>query len=75
MEREIIFFNLEAEIKRAKITKSNLAAMVGISRGTLSAKTTGKTEFSLAEMELIRAKLEKLTGSHYTIDFLFRRGN
>lgn len=73
--REIIFCNLEAELSRAKIIKAELAAMIGISAGTLSSKLTGKTEFALDEMEIIKARLEKITGNELTMDYLFERGN
>ena len=74
MAREIIFYNLEAELMRAKIIKAELAAMIGISSGSMSSKFTGKTEFTLDEMLNIKVKLEELTGLSYTLDYLFERG-
>ena len=47
MARDIIFYNLEAELLRAKVIKAELAAMIGISTGSMSSKFTGKTEFNL----------------------------
>lgn len=73
MAREIIFYNLEAELMRAKIIKAELAAMIGISVGSMSSKFTGKTEFNLEEMQKIKAKLEEFTGQNYTLDYLFER--
>ena len=74
MARDIIFYNLEAELLRAKVIKAELAAMIGISTGSMSSKFTGKTEFNLNEMLLIKERLETLTGQDYTLDYLFERG-
>lgn len=73
MAREIIFNNLEAELVRAKVIKAELAAMIGISSGSMSSKFTGKTEFNLNEMILIKNRLESLTGQNFTLDYLFER--
>ena len=74
MAREIIFYNLEAELLRAKINKAELANMIEISTGSMSSKFTGKTEFNLDEMLKIKEKLETITGQKYTLDYLFERG-
>ena len=74
MAREIIFYNLEAELLRAKVNKAELAAMIGISTGSMSSKFTGKTEFNLDEMLNIKIRLESFTGQNYTLDYLFERG-
>ena len=74
MAREIIFFNLEAELLRAKINKSELAAMIGISTGSTSSKFTGKTEFNLSEMLIIQKRLEDISEQKFTLDYLFKRG-
>lgn len=74
MAREIKFINLEAELLRAKITKAELAAMIGISIGAMSSKITGKTEFNLEEMLAIQERILKLTGQEFTLDYLFKRG-
>ena len=74
MAREIIFFNLEAELLRAKINKSELAAMIGISTGSMSSKFTGKTEFNLSEMLIIQERLEDISEQKFTLDYLFKRG-
>ena len=74
MAREIIFFNLEAELLRAKINKTELAAMIGISTGSMSSKFTGKTEFNLSEMLIIQERLEDISEQKYTLDYLFKRG-
>jgi len=74
MAREIYFYNLEAELLRAKLNKADLALMIGISTGAMSSKFTGKTEFTLEEMEKIRTRLELLTEKEFTYDYLFERG-
>ena len=74
MAREIIFYNLEAELLRAKVNKAELAAMIGISTGSMSSKFTGKTEFNLDEMLNIKIRLESFTGQNFTLDYLFERG-
>ena len=74
MAREIYFYNLEAELLRAKLNKADLALMIGISTGAMSSKFTGKTEFTLEEMEKIRKRLELLTEKEFTYDYLFERG-
>ena len=74
MAREILFYNLEAELLRAKINKAELAAMIEISSGSMSSKFTGKTEFNLNEMLSIKERLETCTGQEFTLDYLFERG-
>lgn len=74
MAREIIFYNLEAELLRSKINKAELAAMIGISTGAMSSKVTGKTEFNLEEMLAIQERIERFTGQKFTLDYLFKRG-
>lgn len=74
MAREIIFYNLEAELLRAKINKAELAAKIGISSGSMSSKFNGKTEFNLNEMLQIREILKSYTGRELKLDDLFERG-
>ena len=74
MAREIIFINLEAELLRAKLTKTELAAMINISSGSMSSKFNGKTEFNLSEILSIKEILESRTGKELKIDELFKRG-
>ena len=74
MAREIIFYNLEAELMRAKLNKAELAAKINISSGSMSSKFTGKTEFNLNEMLQIRDILKSYTGRELKLDDLFERG-
>lgn len=73
MAREKIFINLEAELLRAKLTKAELAAKIGISIGSMSSKFTGKTEFNLTEMLKIKQILESYTDRELTLDELFKK--
>lgn len=73
MAREKMFINLEAELLRAKLTKAELAAKIGISIGSMSSKFTGKTEFNLTEMLRIKQILESYTDRELTLDELFKR--
>jgi DNA-binding XRE family transcriptional regulator len=74
MAREIIFYNLEAELLRAKLNKAELAGKIGISSGSMSSKFNGKTEFNLNEMLSIKEILESYTGRELKLDYLFERG-
>ena len=73
MVKEILFLNLDAELARARISKADLAAKIGISPTSMSSKTTGKTEFTLDELEKIKEELETATESEFTLDYLFAR--
>lgn len=74
MAREIIFYNLEAELMRAKLKRADLALRIGISTGSMSSKCTGKTEFNLDEMLKIKNVLEILNERELKLDYLFERG-
>lgn len=73
MAKEIIFLNLESEMLKARVNKAELAAMIDISAGSMSSKFTGKTEFNLDEMLLIKERLESLTDQEFTLDYLFSK--
>lgn len=70
-EKKIIFGNLESELLRAGIKKSDLAAMVGLSVSALYAKLNGSRPFKLSECQKIRRYLEIATDRELTIDYLF----
>lgn len=57
--------NLMAEMARARIQQKDLAAALGITEKTMSAKMRGEADFKLGEMRAIRNKLGK------TMDYLF----
>lgn len=53
-----VFNNLDAEMRRKRITQEELAIRMGINPSTLSQKMTGKREFSLTEAKKIKHILE-----------------
>ena len=57
--------NLMAEMARARIQQKELAAALGITEKTMSAKMRGEADFKIGEMRLIKQKLGK------TMDYLF----
>ena len=57
--------NLMAEMARARIQQKDLAAALGITEKTMSAKMRGEADFKLGAMRAIRNKLGK------TMDYLF----
>ena len=67
----ILYPNLEAELSRAGIPKSELARLIGKSRNTIYSKLSGKTEITLNEARIICAYMEKQTGRAMTIKYLF----
>lgn len=50
--------NLEAEMARRKVTRMELAELLGITPTTLGNKLNGKTDISLPECLEIKAKLK-----------------
>lgn len=59
--------NLRAEKARTNVADKDLAAAIGMSASTYSAKVNGKTEFTLAECKAIKAEL----GTELTLEELF----
>ena len=75
MSKTILFSNLEAELARANITRAEIAAKIGVSANTMSAKLSGRSEFDLAEMNKARVAIETITGQCYTLDYLFEKND
>ena len=67
------FYNLETEMKKANLTRKELAKSLALSEWGFNNKVKGRTEFKLAEMEMIRDALGFVNGKRYTIDYLFDR--
>jgi transcriptional regulator with XRE-family HTH domain len=65
--------NLVGELARAKITRAELSAVLGISRSGMSLKMTGKSEFSLDQMERARDFLSEINKEEYELGYLFER--
>lgn len=57
-KEDAMFPNLEAEIARARTTKTKLARKMGITLGTLSLKLSGKSDLSLPEAKKIKKILK-----------------
>ena len=64
-----MFSNLEAELKRKRITREKLANELKMSISTISTKLTGKSEFTLKEA----MEIKKLLSVDLPIDDLFER--
>lgn len=65
--------NLTGELARGKVTRAELSAILGISRSGLSLKMTGKSEFSLDQMEKTRDFLSQINKESYELGYLFER--
>lgn len=63
-----MFLNLLKEMTRYKVKKYYLANQLGISRTSLTNKLTGKNEFTLSEIDKIKAIFPD-----YSYEYLFMR--
>lgn len=70
-----MYKNLEAEIARAGMTKSEMADAIGMKYSTLWRLLSGKQPFRLGEMIAIKSELEERNGADYTLDYLFGDGD
>lgn len=59
--------NLDAELARKKITRTQLAKILKVSPGTLSLKLNGKAPLTLTEC----IKIKQAVGEQYSIEYLF----
>lgn len=50
---DMMYPNLEAEMKRRQITRESLGKIIGVTTGHLSRKMTGQFDFTLAEAKKI----------------------
>ena len=66
-----MFPNLSAELARNRMTIKSLSEKTGINYESLKNKVSGKTEFKINEMILIKKKVFP----DYTIDYLFVTDN
>jgi hypothetical protein len=64
-----MFPNLLAEMTRQKITQDDIANDIGICHSSINLKLTGKREFTLKEIQLIKEKFFPM----FTLDYLFER--
>lgn len=68
-----VFPNLAAELTRAGLDVSAVAAAIGKSKGSVYSKFNGKSNFDLSEMEKIKTVIETKTANELTLDYLFTR--
>ena len=66
-----LYPNLEAELARSGIRKSELAKELGITRMSLYSRLVGEIEFSLNEAKIICAYIEKKSGRAQSLKNLF----
>lgn len=62
-----MFRNLEAEISRARLSRTELARGIGITPDSFTNKRYGRTEFTLSEIRI----LKQLFFPNCTIEYLF----
>ena len=67
----VLFYNLESELARAGISKSDLASIIGISVSAIYAKMSGVRSFKLGEVKMITRYLSIATDKDLTIEYLF----
>lgn len=63
--------NLRAEMARKRVTGNDLAEVLNIRPATFSEKMNGKSGFTFAEAQIIKAYL----GTSLSLEELFERGN
>lgn len=63
--------NLDAELARKKITRTQLAKILDINPGTLSLKLNGKAPLTLTEC----IEIKNAVGNQYSIEYLFSTAN
>ena len=63
-----MYRNLEAELARNGITKTNVAAELGLTLGTLSLKLNGKSNLTLPEA----IKIKTIIGGNLSLEYLFQ---
>lgn len=63
--------NLDAELARKKITRTQLAKILDVNPGTLSLKLNGKAPLTLTEC----IEIKNAVGNQYSIEYLFSTTN
>ena len=66
-----MYRNLQAELKRAGITETELCKMLGLSRVTFTHRMNNAGRWTLAEMVFIKDTINKKLGTSYALDYLF----
>lgn len=66
-----MFRNLEAELRRAGISRKELAEKVGCNQGTLSLKLNGKSIVTLPEAMRMKKVIYDALQMEFTLEYLF----
>jgi transcriptional regulator with XRE-family HTH domain len=66
-----MFRNLEAELRRAGISRKELAEKVGCNQGTLSLKLNGKSIVTLPEAMKMKRVICDALQTEFTLEYLF----
>ena len=69
------FKNISVELLKANINVNTVAVEMGISTQALYKKLNGETNINLKDMNAIREILQKHTGKHSTLEYLFGDSN
>ncbi len=69
------FKNISVELLKANINVKTVAVEMGISTQALYKKLNGETNIKLKDMNTIREILQKYTGKHLTLEYLFGDSN
>jgi len=70
-----MYENLKAEIVRAGMSNSEMAAAVGLKYATMWRLLSGKQPFRLSQMTAIQRELEGRNDATYSLDYLFWDGD
>ena len=73
-EKSNNFPNLVAELARINMSKPELAVAIGMSVSTVYGKFKGDTDWTLDDMDAIKAVLESRGCKETSLDYLFGRG-
>ncbi len=73
-EKSNNFPNLVAELARINMSKPELAVAIGMSVSTMYGKFKGDTDWTLDDMDAIKALLESRGCKETSLDYLFGRG-
>ena len=73
-EKSNNFPNLVAELARINMSKPELALAIGMSVSTMYGKFKGDTDWTLDDMDAIKAVLESRGCKETSLDYLFGRG-
>ena len=76
VKKPTLYPNLMAELARAGISLTRLAARMGMTRNNLYNKVNGLTNFTLKDITLIQEILrDNENGGDFSLDYLFAKGD